>query len=75
MPGGGPWLDRNPLAYVRVKGEADVKRPVARLDRFEATRRAMLDFQARYAEEVRTSESAPARSRARSTTRRSVHGW
>jgi integrase len=50
---------------VRVKGEADVQRPVASLDRFEATRRAMLDFQARYAEEVRTSESAAARSRAR----------
>ncbi len=65
MPRGGPWLDRNPLAYVRVKGEADVQRPVASLDRFDATRRAMLDFQARYAEEARTSESAAARSRAR----------
>jgi integrase len=64
MPEGDCWLDRNPLAYVRVKGEQDVQRPVTTFERFEATRNAMRVFQDRYAEEGRTLDSAPARDRA-----------
>ncbi len=62
--GGGCWLERNPLAHVRVKGEADVRRPVASHERFEATRTAMQAFQRRYAEEAESGGSAAQRGRA-----------
>lgn len=45
MPGGVVWLERNPIAHVGVKGEVDVQRPVASVERFDATRRAMRQFQ------------------------------
>jgi integrase len=56
--GGHPWLDRNPLQYVRVAGEHDVRRPVASHERFEATRASMRQLQARYGEESRQAKSA-----------------
>ena len=65
-PGGGRWLDQNPLQYVRVRGENDVQRPVATTERFEATRAAMQAFQRTYVEEARTTGSPGARTRAES---------
>ncbi|MDQ6635153.1 MAG: tyrosine-type recombinase/integrase [Gemmatimonadota bacterium] len=65
MPDSGPWLERNPIAHVRVKGEVNVQRPVASLERFEATRSAMQDMQARYSGEARMCDSAAARARGR----------
>jgi integrase len=64
MPGGVVWLERNPIAHVRMKGEADVQRPVASVERFDATRKAMRQFQQRYAEEARTLEKPKDRDRA-----------
>ncbi|MGH7688846.1 MAG: tyrosine-type recombinase/integrase [Gemmatimonadaceae bacterium] len=64
MPGGGCWLDRNPLAHVRVRGEADVRRPVASQERFEATRTGMQAFQTRYLQEMESLDSAAKRARA-----------
>lgn len=61
---GTPLLERNPLAGVSVKGEHDVRRPVASQERFEATRVAMQQRQQRYAEEARRTESQPERRRA-----------
>ena len=53
-PDGSRLLERNPLEYVRVKGEHDVRRPVASIERFDGTRKAMQAFQQRYAEESKT---------------------
>ncbi len=64
MPGGVVWLERNPIAHVRVKGEVDVQRPVASVERFDATRQAMQQFQQRYAEESRTLAKPKDRARA-----------
>jgi integrase len=61
---GGRWLDQNPLQYVRMRGEHDVRRPVADLERFEATRVAMQALQRRYEEEARSTASEPERRRA-----------
>jgi integrase len=66
MPAGGTWLERNPIAHVRVKGEADVQRPVATMERFEATRTLMQKLQDGFAREARELESAPARAIAES---------
>jgi integrase len=63
--GGGRWLDQNPLQFVRVRGEHDVKRPVASYERFEATQRAMQELQERYENEAQHLESELARGRAR----------
>ena len=63
---GSRLLERNPLEYVRVKGEHDVVRPIASLERFElATRRAMQDFQQHYAEEARVLPTERDRARAK----------
>lgn len=64
MGDGDPWLAQNPLQYVTVKGEADVRRPVASYDRYEATRDAMQKLQERYAEEARGATKEGARRRA-----------
>jgi integrase len=58
---GTPLLERNPLAAVQVRGEHDVRRPVASHERFEATRAAMRRLQQRYAGEARVAESEGAR--------------
>lgn len=68
-PDGRPILTSNPLAGVQVKGEHDVKRPVATHERFEVTRTAMQEFQHRYAEEARTVESTGLRALAQSRER------
>ena len=47
-PDGTPWLERNPIQYVRIKGERDVRRPVATFERFQATREAMRKLQSEY---------------------------
>jgi integrase len=70
-PDGTRMLERNPLQYVRVKGEHDVQRPIASLERFEATREAMRGFQQRYGEESRTLGKKLDRARAE----RRHHGW
>jgi integrase len=49
---GRPWLDRNPIADVEVRGEHDVKRPIATHERFEATITAMKQSQEKYAAEA-----------------------
>jgi integrase len=71
--GGTRWLERNPLEYVRIAGERDIQRPVASLERFEATRRAMQEYALRYANEAlgagSTRERARAERRARSWLR------
>lgn len=66
---GSPILTANPLAGVQVKGEHDVKRPVATYDRFEATRAAMQKLQRRYAEEARAAASKGLRELAESRER------
>jgi integrase len=63
-PDGSRLLERNPLQYVRVKGEHDVIRPIASYDRFQATRKAMQEFQQRYAKEAQSLESEQDRARA-----------
>jgi hypothetical protein len=62
--GGGRWLERNPLAHVRVQGERNVHRPVASLERFEATRHAMQACSLRYEAEAVNAKSVRERSRA-----------
>lgn len=52
------------LQYVKVKGEHDVVRPIASVERYEATRLAMQEFQSRYADEMRTLEKERDRARA-----------
>lgn len=64
--GGQRWLDQNPLQYVRVQRERDVRRPVASFDRYEATVKAMRDLQRKYDEESRAADSMKARRRAES---------
>jgi integrase len=61
---GTPLLERHPLDRIGVKGEPDPRRPVASLERFEATRTAMRELQQQYAEEARTAESRGVRARA-----------
>jgi integrase len=61
---GSRLLERNPLQYVKVKGEHDVARPIWSFERFEATRKAMRVLQDRYAEEARTLEKPLDRARA-----------
>jgi integrase len=62
---GSRLLERNPLEYVQVKGEHDVARPIASLERFEATRRAMQELQHQYAEQARVLPTERARARAK----------
>jgi integrase len=64
LPSGERLLDRNPIEYVRVKGEHDVVRPIASQERFEATRRAMQDAEQRYEIESVTLDSARKRGQA-----------
>lgn len=64
VAGGARWLDQNPIQYVRVRGEHDVKRPVATVERFEATRAAMQALQRLYTDEGRMTDSPAARARA-----------
>jgi hypothetical protein len=47
-----------------VKGEHDVVRPIASIERYEATRLAMRSFQSRYADEMRTLDRKGDRARA-----------
>jgi integrase len=63
-PDGTRLLERNPLQFVKVKGEHDVARPIASYERYEATRKAMQGFQQRYAEEARTLKKPKDRARA-----------
>jgi integrase len=49
---GRPWLDRNPIGDVEVRGEHDVKRPIAVQERFDATIAAMKQLQEKYAAEA-----------------------
>lgn len=63
VSGGRPWLERDPLQYVSVKGENDVRRPVATMERYEATRVAMRAKQAHYAEVASVTASRPGRRR------------
>ena len=49
---GQPWLQRNPIAEVEVRGEHDVKRPIATQERFESTIVSMKQFQEKYAAEA-----------------------
>jgi integrase len=62
--GGRPRLTINPLEHVEVKGESDVRRPVASQERFEATRAAMQQFQHRYSAEAANAARPKARRRA-----------
>jgi len=61
---GSRLLTQNPLEYVRIAGERDVRRPVASFERFEATREEMRRYQQRYLEESRSLSSARDRARA-----------
>ena len=63
-PDGSRLLERNPIQYVRVKGEHDVMRPIASYERFEATREAMRGFQQRYAAEAKSLDGKLERARA-----------
>jgi integrase len=67
--GGGRWLERNPLEYVRIAGERNIQRPVASLERFEATRLAMQECVLRYSNEALSAETTWERSRAERRTR------
>jgi integrase len=69
VAGGTPWLERNPLAGIVVKGEPDVHRPVASVERYQATRAAMAAFQNRYADEGARTNSRKERVRAESRYR------
>ena len=64
-PDGSRLLDRNPLQFIRVRGESDVARPITSVERFEATRRAMQEMQQRYRDEAQTLPTARARARAK----------
>lgn len=68
-PDGSPLLATNPLAGIQVKGEHDVRRPVATHERFEATRAAMQELQRRYAEEATLAQTAGLRALAESRER------
>ncbi|HEY2376940.1 MAG TPA: tyrosine-type recombinase/integrase [Gemmatimonadaceae bacterium] len=63
---GTRWLEQNPLQYVRIRGEHDVKRPVASYERYEATRQQMVLFQRKYELEMQTAKGAKERRRAES---------
>lgn len=63
---GRPWLDRSPIANVEVRGEHDVKRPIATQERFEATIAAMKQSQEKYtAEALATSKKERDRAESR----------
>lgn len=59
-PAGEPLLDRNPLEYLRVKGERDPRRPVATVAQYEATRDAMRDLQKKYGDAAAASRTRKA---------------
>jgi integrase len=63
---GTRWLEQNPLQYVRIRGEHDVKRPVASYERYEATRQQMVRFQQKYELEMQTANGAKEHRRAES---------
>jgi integrase len=59
------WLGQNPLRHVKMKGEADPKRPVADYDRFEKTIGAMRKLQSKYAGQAQSARRPKSIARAR----------